>query len=53
MLGMLLSMYKHNVMYAAAVNVYSYMELLSMYTHNVMYAAAVNAIHSVAVNVYT
>ena len=50
---LLLSMYAHNVMYAAAVNVYSHMLLLSMYTHNVMHAAVVNAIHSVAANVYS
>ena len=50
---LLLSMYSHNVMYAAAVNVYSSMLLLSMYTHNVMYAAVVNVIHSVAANVYS
>ena len=50
---LLLSMYTHNVMHAAAVNVYLYMLLLSMYTHNVMHAAAVNAIHSVAASVYS
>ena len=48
---LLLPMYTHNVMYAAAVNAIHL--LLSIHTLNVMHAAAVSAIHSVAVNVYT